>query len=419
MAEIITMPRLSDTMEEGTIAKWHKSLGDKISEGDILAEIQTDKAVQEFESDRDGFLLHIGIKEEESAKVDSILAIIGEKDEDIKDLISGKQVIAEQPKENQERNLDTQKTTISNKETFLEKSSQGRIFASPLAKKVAKEKNIELSNIKGSGPNGRIVKKDLEQGDKSSGLQGQISLEEEKHIGLSSRASSIVQKEDQVILHSPMRKMIAKRLSQSKSTAPHYYLMMDIDMQKAKDLREQINKVEGVKISFNDLIIKASALALRSHPKLNVSWKEEEMIYHSAIHIGVAVAITDGLVVPVVLNADQKTLNEISYEVKEKALKAKENKLAPNDIQGSTFTISNLGMFEIESFTSIINPPNACILSVGAIIEKPIVREGKIEVGHIMKLSLACDHRAVDGATGASYLKSLKGMLENPMSILI
>lgn len=413
---VISMPRLSDTMEEGTVAKWHKKVGDKVSEGDILAEIETDKAVQEFESEYDGTLLFIGAEEGKSAPVDTVLAVIGPEGTDVSKLTSGAapqaKKKAEAPKE--EKKEEVKKETVEEiktepKEEKSEKtvsaSSNERIFASPLAKSLAKEKGIDLAQVDGSGDNGRIVKKDVENFTPKA---------------ISASAQNYVKQENKTVANSQMRKVIAKRLAESKFTAPHYYLNVEVNMDNCMSSREQINKVNpDSKISFNDIIVKACALALRKHPQVNSSWKGEETLIHGDINIGVAVAVEDGLLVPVVKNTDFKTFAEISTEVKDLAKRARERKLKADEMEGSTFSVSNLGMFGIESFTSIINQPNSCILSVGAIIEKPIVKNGQIVVGNTMKLSMACDHRTVDGATGAGFLQTLVMYLENPITMFV
>lgn len=410
MAELITMPRLSDTMTEGKVAKWHKNIGDKVKEGDVLAEIETDKAVQDFESEFDGVLLYIGVKEGNPAAVDSILAIIGKEGEDISQLINGANISQSQDSENKNSSEKEEVTKI-----IVQKESQQRINISPLAKKIAAEKGIDITTIKGSGDHGRIVKRDVE------GLQ--ITSRQVSEV-INNTSSSMnypyfMNVDDSETPNSQIRNIIAKRLSESKFTAPHYYLMVEVDMGNAINARKEMNEISETKISFNDIIIKAVALSLKKHKQINSSWAEDKIIHHGNINIGVAVAIEDGLVVPVLKNADFMSFSQISTSVKDLASRAKNKGLKANEMEGSTFSISNLGMFGIESFTSIINQPNSCILSVGAILEKPIVRNGEIKVGHIMKLSLACDHRVVDGATGAQFLQTLKGYLEQPISMFI
>ena len=410
MAELITMPRLSDTMTEGKVAKWHKNIGDKVKEGDVLAEIETDKAVQDFESEFDGVLLYIGVAEGNPAAVDSILAIIGKEGEDISQLINGANISQSQDSENKNSSEKEEVTKI-----IVQKESQQRINISPLAKKIAAEKGIDITTIKGSGDHGRIVKRDVE------GLQitsRQVS-EVINNTSSSMNYPDFMNVDDSEIPNSQIRNIIAKRLAESKFTAPHYYLMVEVDMGNAINARKEMNEISEMKISFNDIIIKAVALSLKKHKQINSSWAEDKIIHHGNINIGVAVAIEDGLVVPVLKNADFMSFSQISTSVKDLASRAKNKGLKANEMEGSTFSISNLGMFGIESFTYIINQPNSCILSVGAILEKPIVRNGEIKVGYIMKLSLACDHRVVDGATGAQFLQTLKGYLEQPISMFI
>ena len=410
MAELITMPRLSDTMTEGKVAKWHKNIGDKVKEGDVLAEIETDKAVQDFESEFDGVLLYIGVAEGNPAAVDSILAIIGKEGEDISQLINGANISQSQDSENKNSSEKEEVTKI-----IVQKESQQRINISPLAKKIAAEKGIDITTIKGSGDHGRIVKRDVE------GLQttSRQVLEVIDNTSSTINYPDFMNVDDSETPNSQIRNIIAKRLAESKFTAPHYYLMVEVDMGNAINARKEMNEISEMKISFNDIIIKAVALSLKKHKQINSSWAEDKIIHHGNINIGVAVAIEDGLVVPVLKNADFMSFSQISTSVKDLASRAKNKGLKANEMEGSTFSISNLGMFGIESFTSIINQPNSCILSVGAILEKPIVRNGEIKVGHIMKLSLACDHRVVDGATGAQFLQTLKGYLEQPISMFI
>ena len=407
---VITMPRLSDTMEEGTVAKWHKKVGDKVAEGDILAEIETDKAVQEFESEYDGTLLFIGSEEGKSAPVDSILAIIGPEGTDVSGISTGKpKKKAEAPKEEKKESKQPEAKPVEvpkeEKPKTVAATSGERIFASPLAKKLAEEKGIDLSQVEGSGDNGRIIKKDVENF---------------KPRAISSSAQNYVKRESEAVANSQMRKVIAKRLAESKFTAPHYYLNVEVDMDNCISSREQINKANpDFKISYNDIIVKACALALRKHPQVNSTWKGDETIIHGDINIGVAVAVDDGLLVPVIKNTDFKSFFDISTEVKDMAKRARDRKLKADEMEGSTFSVSNLGMFGIESFTSIINQPNSSILSVGAIIQKPVVKNGQIVVGNTMKLSMACDHRTVDGATGAQFLQTLVMYLENPITMFV
>ena len=415
--EIITMPRLSDTMEEGRVAKWFKKVGDSVKEGDILAEIETDKATMEFESFYSGTLLHIGIKEGESSPVESTLAIIGDKNSDISEFID-KTIIKENSVQNKNINnevvIDEKSDEINNnKENYIVESdsinvSSGiRIKASPLAKKIAFEKGIDLNRINGSGDNGRIIKRDI---DNYKDLP--TSLNREKSI-------SIGEELTKSFPNSQMRKVIAKRLSESKFSAPHFYLGVEFNMDNVITFREQYNTIPNTKISFNDIIVKACAMALKKHPEVNSVWHEDQISHNYHIHIGVAVAVDEGLVVPVVKFTDEKSLPEIGSLVKDFANRARNKKLKPNEMEGSTFTVSNLGMFEIQEFTSIINQPNSAILSVGSIEQKPIVKSGKIIIGNTMKLTLACDHRSVDGVTGSKFLQTLRKYIENPITLLI
>ena len=419
---VVTMPRLSDTMEEGTVASWLKNVGDYVEEGDILAEIETDKATMEFESFNEGTLLHVGLSVGDSAKVDDLLAIIGPEGTDVTDIannfsaqLAKNETSSEAKNEIKEvKSNEISDTNITEKSTTIDTSpeaieNQGRIFISPLAKKIANEKGISLNQIQGSGENGRIIKRDVENYNPSS---KSISQTVEKFL------PSGIEDFDE-IKHSQMRKVIAKRLGESKFTAPHYYLAVEFDMDNAITFRQQFNSIPDTKISFNDIIVKASALALREHPQVNSQWFDDRMKLNNHVHIGVAVAVEDGLVVPVVKFANEQTLPQIGAAVKNYASKARNKKLTPQEMEGSTFTISNLGMFGIESFTSIINQPNSAILSVGSIVQKPVVKNDKIVVGNTMKLTLACDHRTVDGATGAAFLQTLKGYIENPITMLL
>lgn len=415
--EVITMPRLSDTMTEGKVAKWHKNVGDQVKEGDLLAEIETDKAVQDFEAETNGVLLKQGVEEGGSAPVDSILAIIGPEGTDVSGITGAKS-----EKTSDKKIEDNSETSKNKKEEapqeIVNTSNTDRTAISPLAKKMAEEKGIDVQGLHGSGENGRIVKKDIENYQPS---QQQKAGAETSSTGNAAAqvAMNFVQGEDTETVNSQVRNVIAKRLAESKYTAPHYYLMVEINMDKAIEARKEINSLPDTKISFNDMIIKATAVALRKHPQVNSSWAGDKIIHHGNINIGVAVAIPDGLVVPVLKNTDQMNYTQISASVKDMASRAKTKALKANEMEGSTFSISNLGMFGIETFTSIINQPNSAILSVGAIIEKPIVKEGQIVVGNIMKLSLACDHRVVDGATGAEFLQTLKTYLESPLTLLL
>lgn len=408
--EVITMPRLSDTMTEGKVAKWHKNVGDTVKEGDLLAEIETDKAVQDFESEFNGVLLKQGVEEGGAAPVDSVLAMIGPEGTDVSNVgTSMPAAKSEKPAE--------QKSEDKKEDVAVNHSSSERVAISPLAKKMAEEKGVDIHAVQGSGENGRIVKKDIENYQPSA---SKVSTSTQPSVPAASQvALSFVQGEDSETPNSQVRNIIAKRLSESKFTAPHYYLMVEINMDKAIEARKEINSLPDTKISFNDMIIKATAVALRKHPQVNSSWAGDKIIHRGNINIGVAVAIPDGLVVPVLKNTDQMTYTQISESVKDMAGRAKSKGLKANEMEGSTFSISNLGMFGIETFTSIINQPNAAILSVGAIIEKPVVKNGQIVVGNTMKLSLACDHRVVDGATGAQFLQTLRTYLENPLTLLL
>ena len=417
--KVVTMPRLSDTMTDGTVATWLKKVGDKVNEGDILAEIETDKATMEFESFNEGTLLYVGINEGESAPVDSILAILGPEGTDVSGIIanfkSGGTVVA--PKQEEKAVV---KTETTNNQQQTTNNSDSRIFASPLAKKIAQDKGINLAQVKGSGENGRIVKSDVENftpstvsnAVTSSGVEGsQVSSTVKTFVP----AGEIFQEE---IKNSQMRKTIARRLGESKFTAPHYYLTIEVAMDEAMKSRAVINTVPDTKVSFNDMVVKACAMALKKHPQVNSQWREDAMIINHHVNIGVAVAVEDGLVVPVLNFTDQMSLSQIGAAVKDLAGKAKNKKLTPAEMEGSTFTVSNLGMFGIQSFTSIINQPNSAILSVGAIEEKPVVKNGQIVVGNTMTVTLACDHRTVDGATGAQFLQTLRQFLENPVTML-
>ena len=410
--EVITMPRLSDTMTEGKVAKWHKNVGDTVKEGDLLAEIETDKAVQDFESEFNGILLKQGVEEGGAAPVDTVLAIIGPEGTDVSAVGAPKAAAksTDKPVEQKSETKEEEKSVAS-----TENSSSDRVAISPLAKKMAQEKGVDINSVQGSGENGRIVKKDIENYQPSA----KPAASAPAASPAAQVALSFVQGEDTETPNSQVRNIIAKRLAESKFSAPHYYLMVEINMDKAIEARKEINSLPDTKISFNDMIIKATAVALRKHPQVNSSWAGDKVIHRGNINVGVAVAIPDGLVVPVLKNTDQMNYTQISAAVKDMAGRAKSKGLKANEMEGSTFSISNLGMFGIETFTSIINQPNAAILSVGAIIEKPIVKNGQIVVGNIMKLSLACDHRVVDGATGAQFLQTLKTYLESPLTLLL
>ena len=418
-AEIVLMPKMSDTMTDGVIAAWHKKVGDSVKSGELLAEVETDKATMEYESYNTGTLLFIGAEAGKSVPVNGVLAIIGEKDADWQTLLKAHQAkgsgAASQPAKTTTPSTST--AAVSTPAVQESHSSNGRIKASPLAKKLAKDKGYDIAKISGTGENGRITKHDVESYKPSAvattpakGGQAAAPVVLPQVVGKESFEEIPV---------SQMRKTIAKRLAESKFSAPHFYLTMEINMDKAVEARKSINEISPVKISFNDMVIKAAAAALRQHPDVNVSWLGDKMRKNHHIHVGVAVAVKDGLLVPVIRFADNKSLSHIAVEVKDLAQKAHDKKLQPADWEGSTFTISNLGMFGIEEFTAIINPPDACILAVGGIKETPIVKNGEIVPGNIMKVTLSCDHRAVDGAVGSAFLKTLKGLLEDPVRILI
>ena len=425
------MPKMSDTMEEGVIAGWLKKVGDEVKSGDILAEVETDKATMELESYDDGFLLHVGVKDGESVPVDGVIAIIGEKGENIDDIL--KEVSNEQnnneavdPKDVKEEIVDEDEPAEENLEVKEEEevkntedkiedinidfsNESDRIKASPLAKKLASEKGVDISMVKGSGDGGRIIKEDIENFKYSEN----IPTKEVKLPEIYSKESY------EEIPVSQMRKTISKRLAESKFSAPHFYLTMEIDMDNCIEGRNKINETSDVKISFNDIIIKAAAVSLRKHPMVNASFLTDKIRVNNHIHIGVAVAVDEGLLVPVVRFADNKSLSHISTEVRNLAGKAKNKELQPSDWEGNTFTISNLGMFGIDEFTAIINPNDACILAVGGIKNTPVVKNGEIVPGNVMKVTLSCDHRIVDGAIGSAFLKTLKELIEDPIKILV
>ena len=414
---VVTMPRLSDTMTEGTVATWLKKVGDVIKEGDILAEIETDKATMEFESFNAGTLLFIGIQEGQSAPVDSVLAIIGPEGTDITGIAENYKKGGSTPAP-VATSAAAETSNTSSSSQLPTSNSTDRIFASPLAKQIAKEKGINLSQIKGSGENGRITKSDVENFTPSSTSQPATvipSVAEGTPVKPFVPAGETLSEE---IKNSQMRKTIAKRLSESIFTAPHFYLTIEVGMDEAMNSRAIINTIPDTKVSFNDMVIKACAMALKKHPKVNSQWREDAITINYHVNVGVAVAVEDGLVVPVLKFTDQMSLTQIGGNVRDLAGKAKSKKLQPSEMEGSTFTVSNLGMFGIQSFTSIINQPNSAILSVGAIEEKPVVRNGQIVVGNTMTLTLACDHRTVDGATGAQFLQTLRQFLENPVTML-
>ncbi len=410
--EVVRMPKLSDTMSEGVVAKWHKKVGDKVKSGELLADIETDKATMEFESFQDGVLIYQGVEEGKGAAVDSVLAILGKGGEDVEAILEAadqkKEKSAPQKQESKKSEAKSEKQTEDKQTSQDESGDDKRIKASPLAKALAKEKGIDLSDIKGSGDNGRIIRADIEN----------YSPEEKKKSAAQSAATPGRESySDEPI--SQMRKTIARRLLESKNGAPHFYLNIEVDMDNAMAARKAMNEMPDTKISFNDLVIRACAAALRKHPQVNTSWMGDKIRRYEHIHIGVAVAVEDGLLVPVIRFADQKSLSQISGEVKDLSKRARDKKLQPSDWEGNTFTVSNLGMFGIESFTSIINSPESCILSVGAIRQVPVVKNNAVVPGNVMKLTLACDHRTVDGATGAAFLQTLKIFIENPVTILV
>lgn len=422
--KVITMPRLSDTMTEGTVATWLKKVGDKVSEGDILAEIETDKATMEFESFNSGTLLYIGIKEGESAPVDSVLAIIGPAGTDVSGIAENyKDGGAPAAEAKSDKPAETAKEEAKQAPQAEDAANDGgRVFASPLARKIAKDKGVNLDQVKGSGENGRIVKKDIEnytpQAAQPSAQQAAPAQQQSAAAPAAPAYVPVGQEATEEVKNNQMRKTIARRLAESKYTAPEYSLTIELDMDNAIASRNVINAVPDTKVSFNDMVIKASAMALRKHPQVNTQWKDDVTVYNKHISIGVAVAVEDGLVVPVLKFADQMSLSQIGGNVKDLAGKARSKKLQPSEMEGSTFTVSNLGMFGIQEFTSIINQPNSAILSVGAIIQKPVVKNGQIVVGNTMMVTLTCDHRTVDGATGAQFLQTLKQYIENPVTML-
>lgn len=427
MAEIIRMPRLSDTMEEGNIIGWMMKVGDTVSTGDILAEVETDKATMELESFQDGTLLHIAVQEG-PVPVDGLIAIVGAKGEDIQSIIdaekSGASTDSSTPKEEKVPEAtapapvevkNTTKAPPQSNPTTPAPSADGHIKASPLAKSMAKESGIAISQVSGTGDHGRIVKKDIEEFIATGGASKAATVTATVTAQISQQAT--VEYGDHSV--SQMRKVIAKRLGESKFTAPHFYLTIEVDMDNAVAARKSINEISEQRISFNDMVIKACAMALKKHPYVNGSWLGDTIRLHEQVNIGVAVAVSEGLVVPVVNNADMKSMGYINTEVRELAGKAKNKKLTVAEMQGSTFTISNLGMFGIEEFTAIINPPDACILAVGAIIKKPVVKDGEMKVGNRMKVTLSCDHRIVDGAVGAQFLQTVRTFLEQPLMMMV
>ncbi len=418
MAEIIYMPKLSDTMTEGVVAEWTKKVGDKVASGEVLAEIETDKATMEFESFFDGVLLHIGVEKGKAAPVNAVLAIIGKEGEDISALLAGAntpqpaaEAVAPDPAPT------TQPTPVAQPiaaaaptpapAPVAASNASGRVIASPLAKKLAEEKGINIATVAGTGEAGRIVKRDVDHYVPYTPAQQAFNA---APAGVESYTEENV---------SQMRKTIARRLAESKFTAPHFYLTLDIDMDSAIKARKSMNQMDGVKVSFNDMVVKAVAMSLKQHPTINSSWLGDVIRRNHHVHIGIAVAVDEGLLVPVVRFADTKGLTQIGAEVKDFAQKAKDKKLQPSDWEGNTFTISNLGMFGIDAFTAIVNPPDSCILAVGGIKEVPVVKNGQVVPGNVMKVTLSCDHRVVDGASGAAFLQTFKNYLENPVNMLL
>jgi pyruvate dehydrogenase E2 component (dihydrolipoamide acetyltransferase) len=419
MAEIVRMPKLSDTMTEGTVAAWHKKVGDKVKSGELLAEIETDKATMEFESYVDGVLLYIGVEKGKTVAVDALLAVFGKEGEDVSAIVAAEGAapaakeeapVAAAPApsapapvvETPKPAAQVATAPVSAPASAPKPVNDGRMRVSPLAKKLAEDKGLPLQYIPGSGDGGRIVRRDIDAFMAGAAVQSANAVESYTEENVSQ-----------------MRKTIARRLAESKFTAPHFYLTMEIDMGRAVEARAAMNAATGSKVSFNDMVIKATSLALKQHPKVNSSWRGDTIRYNHHVHMGVAVAVDEGLLVPVVRFSDTKTLAQINQEVKVFVDKAKNKKLQPSDWEGNTFTISNLGMFGIEEFTAIVNPPDACILAVGAIREVPVVKNGAVVPGHTMKLTLSCDHRVVDGASGSAFLQTLKAMLEEPVLMFI
>ncbi|MBL7792814.1 MAG: pyruvate dehydrogenase complex dihydrolipoamide acetyltransferase [Saprospiraceae bacterium] len=420
MADIIRMPRMSDTMQEGNIVSWLKKEGDAVETGDTLAEVETDKATMELDSSADGILLHIAVKEG-PVPIDGVIAIIGKKGEDWKAALQAAENGAAPASAQPAPPPATSQTPAPSPAAPAVQDEDKRVKASPLARSLARETGVDISSVAGSGDQGRIVKRDVEAlistQQAAPAPATTPAPETAPAIAAFSFMAGGANFEEKPV--SQMRKTIARRLGESKFTAPHFYLTIELNMEKATRLRERLNEVAPVKISFNDLVIKAAAAALRQHPAVNSSWLGDKIRYNKDINVGVAVAVEDGLLVPVIRYADMKSLSQINTEVKTLAGKAKERKLSTEEMTGNTFTISNLGMFGIEEFTAIINPPDACILAVGGIIEKPIVQNGQIVVGHMMRVTLSCDHRVVDGATGAQFLQTFKAILEDPIRLLV
>ena len=420
MEEVVLMPRLSDTMTEGVIAGWHKQVGDAVKKGDVLADIETDKATMELESYKDGILLYQGAAAGSVIKVNDLLCIIGKEGLDVASIVSavknGGSVAESAPIA---AAASATASAPENASAQIESENTGRILASPLAKKLAAEKGIDLKQVKGSGDNGRIIRNDIESFHPAAqSATAATAASSTPAIQPVISVATGVERFEEVPV-SQMRKVIARRLSESLFTAPHFYLTMSVDMDAAVAARTRLNENASVKISFNDMVVKATAIALQQHPKVNSSWLGDKIRYNHHINIGVAVAVDEGLLVPVVRFANTKTLTAIGAEVKSFAQKAKDKKLQPSDWEGSTFTISNLGMFGIDQFTAIINPPDACILAVGGISQVPVVKNGQVVPGNVMKLTLSCDHRVVDGATGAAFLQTLKSLLEEPLRMLL
>jgi pyruvate dehydrogenase E2 component (dihydrolipoamide acetyltransferase) len=418
MAEIVYMPKLSDTMTDGVVAEWSKKVGDTVSSGEVLAEIETDKATMEFESFYDGVLLHIGVEKGKAVPVNTLLAIIGQKGEDISAILASAGSPAAAPVVEEKKEVSPAPVAEAPKVAAEVKAApvavsvpssngNGRVVASPLAKKLAEEKGIDIHAVAGTGDGGRIVKRDVDH-------YTPYTPAAQTFAAAPAGVESFTE-----VPNSQMRKAIAKTLSASKFSAPHFYLKMEVDMDNAIAARKAINSVDGVKVSFNDMIIKAVAAALRKHPKVNADWMGESIRYNNHIHIGVAVAVEEGLVVPVVRFADTKGIAQLGSEIKDLAGRARDKKIKPEEMQGGTFAVSNLGMYGIEDFTSIINPPNGCILSVGQIKETPVVKNGQIVPGNVLKLSLSCDHRVVDGAVGSAFLQTLKQLIENPVMMIV
>ena len=438
MAEVIRMPRMSDTMEEGNIVGWLVKVGESVEPGDVLAEVETDKATMELESYHEGTLLYIGI-ESGPVLVNSIIAIIGEKGEDFKELLKDDTPPSAAAEDKSTAPVAHAESTSSSNGSVsaapsevataatVSSSGDDRIKASPLAKKLAVEKGVNLSAVSGSGEGGRIIKRDIESfvnNPTSAPSQAQAPAvqakkENKQALAFQPFEQGATDKADETIPVSQMRKVIARRLGESKFSAPHFYLTIAVDMEQAMSARKSLNEISPTRISYNDLVVKACAFALKQHPAINSSWLGDSIRQNGNINIGVAVAVTDGLLVPVIKHADKKSLSQINAEVRELAGKAKDKKLQPDQMQGNTFTISNLGMFDIEEFTAIINPPDACILAVGSIVEKAVVKDGQVVPGHRMRMTLSCDHRVVDGATGAQFLKTVKAVLEDPVRMLV